>query len=196
MGAWGYLADTNAMWTEPMGKSDDTVTRVYILQTAVWFGTAFRHRFASHRAKDYILMYVHHVITLFLIVGSWHLGIDGVWHIGARRIGAIVLFLHDSSDIVIDILRLSHSLGLDDKSGTFIAEGSFVTNLFTWAYLRLYIYPTKVLNSAWFESPASNLRNIINVGLTALFCMHIYWYYLFGRILKKLLSKDSSKDAG
>ena len=53
-------------------------------------------------------------------------------NIGCWRCGAITVFLHDLSDIVIDLLRITHYMGLDSDSGYFLAELFFVMNLVTW----------------------------------------------------------------
>ena len=44
-------------------------------------------------------MYLHHLVTIALV------GLSYTW--GYVRIGACVLLLHDSSDIVIDLLKTS-----------------------------------------------------------------------------------------
>lgn len=194
---WGFVSDTMTMWDpEPRPEIDHSIEQLYIAQAAIWFVTAFRHRFAAPIGADYRLMYTHHVITLFLVVGSYYLGEPETYHVGSRRIGGLILFIHDSSDVVIDLLRLAHYLDLDSKSGLYLSEIFFVTNLGTWAYLRLYCFSTVVVYSAWVESPRHPLRDSINVGLTALVCMHVYWYFLFLKILVKLISSEDAKDAG
>ena len=167
-----------------------SVNMVYKVQAAVWFVTAFRHRFygLDARNKDYVLMYVHHIVTLLLIVGSY----ANVWN--CHRGGAYVLFLHDASDIVIDVLRLSHNLRLDADAGVYIAEISFAVNFVTWAYFRLYRFP-RFIYSSWINE-INVLHSTLSLICVVLLVMHVYWYYLFGRIAVKLATGQKSHKAG
>jgi len=136
-GCWAAFVGREArMFTTTPIAMDATIETVYVVQMAVWLVTAARHRYVAERAKDYYLMYAHHAVTLLLVVGSYANG--------DKRIGALVLLLHDSSDILVDMLRLGHDLGMDGASGFFFAEISFVANLFTWAYVRLYRFPVGI----------------------------------------------------
>ena len=79
--------------------------------------------------------------------------------IWSLRVGATVLFLHDISDIVVDILRISHDLSIEVKSGWYLAEISFFTNLLTWAYFRLYQFPDPytLLTNYWHREAVSGI---------------------------------------
>jgi len=191
-GCWAaFVGNEAAMFTPAPIALDATIETVYVVQTAVWLVTAARHRFVAERAKDYYLMYAHHAVTLLLVVGSY---VNG-----DKRIGALVLLLHDSSDILVDCLRLGHDLGLDADAGIYFAEVSFVGNLFTWAYVRLYRFPVGILASIVAQPSAflnATGHQVLNGLLCVLYCMHCYWYYLFGRILYKLLAGVKSHEAG
>eukprot|EP00439_Symbiodinium_sp_Y106_P085530 s383_g28.t2 len=61
--------------------------------------------------------------------------------------GLSTLFVHDSSDIIVDLLKMVNYLGYDSKSGLFLAEGFFAVNLVTWFLMRTYFFILKVIRS-------------------------------------------------
>ena len=95
------------------------------------------------------MMLVHHVVTLALILLSYHFNF--------LRLGVVIMFLHDSSDVVIDLLKLCNYLNLEGLSSCFAVEVCFVTNFVTWAYARLYVFPVHVIYLAVMTaSPTPN----------------------------------------
>lgn len=179
-GIFLFADNEDGLWTTTPHAVDARVSLVYKVQAAIWFVTAFRHRFygMDSRNKDYVLMYVHHIVTLLLIVWSY----ANDWN--CHRGGAYVMFLHDASDIVIDVLRLSHNLKLDADAGLYFAEISFATNFATWAYFRLYRFPLFIYSS--WNAEINVLHSALSLTCVVLLIMHVYWYYLFGRIAVKL----------
>jgi len=94
-----WLRDTKLCYQGPGGafgsQADVWLERLYIIQTAIWAYTAFSHRWIESRHKDYFVMFTHHVVTIFLISMSWSINL---------KFGALVLLLHDASDIGVDLL--------------------------------------------------------------------------------------------
>ena len=60
---------------------------LYLVQTAIWIATCFSHQFLEQRHKDYVMMYLHHLVTIALLLLSYS------W--GYLRIGAMVLLWRD-----------------------------------------------------------------------------------------------------
>ena len=83
--------------------------RMYTIQLSVWIATAFSHVYLDQKHKDYYVMYLHHIVTIFLVAFSWGINV---------KFGFLVLFVHDVSDIGIDLIKMSNYLdyGLDDVS--------------------------------------------------------------------------------
>ena len=107
-------------------------------------------------------MYVHHVVTIALVWGSYSYNYV--------RIGT-VLYLHDLSDIMVDLLKLTNYMKLEGRRAaspppqpsattgrrppyaprlrghaiyaSFLVE--ICSNFVTWFYLRLYVYPLHVV---------------------------------------------------
>jgi len=110
---------------------------LFLVQAAAWIATCFSHVCFEERRRDYLMMLAHHVVTIGLIWLSYTFNFV--------RVGTVVLFVHDASDIVIDLLKVTNYLQLEGPSGLFLVEASYVTNLLTWAYFRLYVLPVKVI---------------------------------------------------
>lgn len=179
---------------------------LYLAQLAVWIYTCYVHRYVDERHKDYFVMYLHHVVTIALVAGS----ASQQYY----RIGLMVLFVHDASDIMVDTLKLVNLLALEGRQGWFASEIAFAINLGTWLYFRLWQFPTVVLHSAMFYSqsectglpygdwiahpdarhlfpPEVPLWMFTNALLCVLQALHVWWFYLFLRILAKLLTKGA-----
>jgi ceramide synthetase len=93
-------------------------------------------------------MYIHHVATITLVVGSHFLS--------QQRIGLLVLMVHDISDIFVDVLKLTNYLGYEGPRFLFAVEISFIANLFTFGFVRLYIFPVYVIRCTYFDSFVAN----------------------------------------
>jgi len=143
-----WLDDYRSLWTphpHQQVNSKRSVHLLYLLQMAIWIVTCASHRFLEERHKDYVMMYVHHLVTIALFALSY--GFNFV------RIGTAVIFLHDSSDIVIDLLKMANYLKLEGRRGGFLVEGTFAATLGVWAYTRLYLYPVRIVwQGVWYGS--------------------------------------------
>ena len=128
-----------SLWTpHPYSQANNTSLHLfYLVQLAIWIDTCFSHRFIEERHKDYVMMYVHHLVTILLVLGSYANNY--------MRVGTVILFLHDSSDIFLDLLKIFNYLKLEGRKGCFIIEFAFFANLLVWAYTRLYIFPMRIV---------------------------------------------------
>ena len=134
--------------------------------------------------KD-VKMMLHHVSAGLLCLFSFVMGYE--------NIGALVMFLHDISDVPLSCLRLANALRLP----SFIYASYFVT-LVSWVYWRLYYFSFFVIYSvivhsksniyvtdcqvgscSWSESPE---RGPYVFFLVVLLLLHLLW---FVELLKK-----------
>jgi hypothetical protein len=91
-------AEHHSVWELVDQAAVDPILRsFYLCQLGIWFYTALSCRYVDARHKDYFIMFGHHVVTIALVGGSY-------W-MGCLRVGLLVLLLHDSSDIVADLLK-------------------------------------------------------------------------------------------
>jgi hypothetical protein len=98
---------------------------------------------------------------------------------------------------------MANYAGLDADAGYYITEVVFILQLGTWAFARLYIYPFMVVIPAWnCVGPFSSTLvqewglKLMCAFLTFLVVLHIWWYFLFCRILYRLVTSESAHDAG
>eukprot|EP00461_Guttulinopsis_vulgaris_P000413 UN00413 len=196
-------------------KPKDSLRYFYIFQIAIWIITCFSHRFNSdaHAHKDYVIMYVHHLATIALVAISFAAG--------QTRIGTVVLFVHDVSDIGIDFLKLSNYLAIEGPQHFFAVEAAYFFTMVMWFYYRLWYFPYYLIwnGPVWglgFLGPSvhgdlpvveqfspEQLSSQLFVGWTSLcllvllFLMHIWWFFLLFRIfLRMLTAKAVSHQAG
>ena len=125
------------MWELWRISYDVPVHGLYLLQAAVWISTCFSHVCLEERRRDYILMLAHHVVTIGLVWLSYTFNFVAV--------GVVTMFIHDASDVFIDLMKLSNYLQLEGLRGFFIVETCYVANLVSWAYVRLYMLPVHVI---------------------------------------------------
>jgi hypothetical protein len=168
---------------------------------AVWIYTCIVHRFFDERRKDYFVMYVHHIVTIMLVAASLSAGY--------LRIGLIVLYVHDVSDILVDLLKMLNYLKLEGPRGLFASEIAYVSCVLGWIYWRLYQFPFRVIRGSFLETWQWNapqprwgdfffgfidtdlpLYLHTNVLLTVLFGLHIYWGHLFLMIGYRILTES------
>ena len=107
------------------------------------------------------------MVTIALVGGSYSLG--------ALRIGLLVLLLHDSSDIIADLVKMANYMGFDSKSGLFLTEIFFVSNLASWLYLRMYVARSRLALSRYSTYSRLLLYSFPSHFSTCLFCQR----YLF-----------------
>jgi len=183
----------DVLYTEPY---PDDLRVFFLAQLAVWFYTGFSCRFFEERRKDYYVMMGHHVITICAIMQAWYTG--------CIRYGMAVLYVHDTSDIVIDSMKMFNYLGLEGSRYFFLTEGTFVFNFLTWIYFRFYkfffLWHNVLLGNSgdvWatqnripFDSHLA--AKLGGSWLLLLQCMHIWWFYLLLRVFYKIINKGNN----
>ena len=192
---------------EQRGKFRTDLQVFYIAQLAVWMYTCFVHRFVDERRKDYFVMYLHHIVTISLVGLSWACGY--------MRVGILVLFVHDASDIFVDLLKMVNYLKLENQRGYFASEIAYVVCVLSWIYFRLYQFPFRVVRGSLtvpytllLRTPRESYSFLgleffpsdlpwhfhLNVMLFALLLLHIYWFHLFLMIGYRILT-ESAREA-
>ena len=147
---------------------------------------------SEKKRGDFQEMLAHHVATNLLLFGS-----------SARRfhrIGSMVFFVHDVSDVTVDLSKLANFL---KWKATTIA--CFVTMTITWVVTRLYILPFVIFKTVLTKSHflladgASPLhyvchRHFFYVCFALLISLHFFWFLMFLRMLKAMIMKNEVHD--
>ena len=142
---------------------------------------------------DFREMFVHHIFTNLLIIGSSFYRF--------HYIGSMVFIVHDISDIPVDLSKLANFLKW--KTTTTIC---FIGMCITWVLTRLYILPFIVWRSIIYESwlvcadgnvPPMyyNMFQPIFVFLLGfLILLHFFWFTMFIRMGYVLIRRGEAHD--
>jgi len=137
------------MFSEPhrlnllLEPSHPMLETLYMVQMAIWVVTGMFHVFVFEKQSDYLVMLAHHVATIGLVGLSFSYNY--------QRFGLLVLYVHDISDIMIDLLKLTNYLKLDFERGIPLVEPVFITNLITWVYFRMYLLPYVIVYQGVYQ---------------------------------------------
>ncbi|CAI9786318.1 unnamed protein product [Fraxinus pennsylvanica] len=135
------------------------------------------------RRKDFSVMMSHHVITVILIGYSF---ITRFF-----RIGAVVLALHDASDVFLEAAKVFKYS--EKELGASLCFGLFAMS---WFVLRLVFFPFWVIRSSSYylceclnllEPHDMTLYYVFNTMLLTLFVFHIYWWILISAMISRQL---------
>jgi len=139
-----WLDDYTSFWLpandifDVYSRAEGTAVHVlYLTQAAAWFATCTVHIRFEERRRDYVMMLAHHVVTIALVWLSYTFNFV--------RLGVAIMYVHDATDIFIDLLKLTNYLQLEGPRRLFLVELTYVTNLATWAYWRLYVLPVHIV---------------------------------------------------
>ncbi|PIN06055.1 Protein transporter of the TRAM (translocating chain-associating membrane) superfamily [Handroanthus impetiginosus] len=135
------------------------------------------------RRKDFSVMMSHHVVTVILISYSYVTRFF--------RIGAVILALHDASDVFLEAAKVFKYSG--SELGASVCFGLFAVS---WLVLRLIFFPFWVIRSSSYHTPAvlilsepydAALYYLFNTMLLTLLVFHIYWWILICSMIRRQL---------
>ena len=116
------------------------------------------------------------------------------------RVGLLVLYVHDVSDIFVDLLKMVNYIKMEGVSGYFATEIAYVSCVVSWIYFRLYQFPFRAIYASFVEPlrllakyprepsvflglewfpPDLPLYSELNMLLLTLLALHVYWFHLF-----------------
>ena len=128
--------------------------QLYLAQLAVWLYMGACQLYFLEKQKDYYVMMSHHIITLALVGLSFH-------H-NYVRYGVMVLFIHDASDVFLDLMKTANYLRLEERAGCYLVEIFYASCFVSWPYFRLYQLPKMIWNGTslwlwWFRPDRADL---------------------------------------
>jgi TLC domain len=188
----------------PKQSVDTTMTWYYLLQLA-YNADAFisllemsvefrkgRLRWSATKRGDFAEMLAHHVATNLLVFGSSALRLG--------RIGCMIFFIHDVSDVPVDLSKLANFVKWKVTTVT-----CFAIMTFTWMYTRLYVLPFRILYRAFMNGQKSMAlglsplyyicyRHLFFAGVFSLIVLHAVWFTMFMKMLRTLLLKNEVHD--
>lgn len=133
---WWY--STRHFWDGYPHPFDYASKYFYLASLAFWIQCLFSFFFEAPR-KDDKAFFFHHLLTIGLIVGSYHFNYF--------RIGAAILMEQNAADVLYYHAKMFKYAGLEKT-----ATSTLVVFLFVWVYTRHFIFGF-ILYSVWFELP-------------------------------------------
>jgi len=186
LGGKARFEDLNLFWDGlPYQPQDRKVVVYYMIQ----FGSAlctFILQFKQNRTRNsYGEFLLHDMATLMLLVISF---LNNY-----LRMGAVVLFLHDISDI----FSYGCKIYVDTKHIK-LTLFFYVSLVLTWFWTRLYVFPFEVIlqcftNNIWARPELVGYM-IIAICLFTLLCLHVYWIVLILNIGVRFITSGEADD--
>lgn len=184
-----WFTDTKNFWVGPGSqvwpdqKIKLKLKTVYMYAAGFYSYSIFALIFWETRRSDFGVSMSHHVATVILIVLSYIFRF--------ARVGSIVLAIHDASDVLLEIGKMSKYSGAET-----MASIAFILFVFSWVILRLIYYPFWILWSTSYEVLLNLDKEkhrvdgpiyyyVFNSLLYCLLVLHIYWWVLIYRMLVK-----------
>jgi ceramide synthetase len=169
-------------WTPDL-KIDEGVQWFYCWQLA-FYCYLLTVLFLEEKKKDFVVMGIHHVITILLVSGA----IVG----RVQYIGAVLMLSFDKCDVLLEAAKIFNRL---EWHAT--AASTFVLFVLAWIVYRVIEYPIYIIYAAsrahiiaGREVPAAPPSTIL---LAIIYVMQVYWSYF---IIKKVIgfAKKGIKD--
>ncbi|XP_077996628.1 ceramide synthase 1-like [Glandiceps talaboti] len=138
--------------------------------------------------NDFLLMIVHHLVTIALIFFSYI--------VRCHKMGVLVLFCHDLTDVFLEAAKVFNYIkvrnGKSCHISELIANGLFTIFAALWVYLRMYIYPLRVLyGGGCFGNSKIPLLTSMNILIWVLQFINIYWFWMISKMAFRLLLGDT-----
>ena len=157
----------------------------YIIPLSFYWAMTFTFLW-SHRRKDSLQMFIHHILTIFLIVFSWAVNLI--------RGGSLVLIVHECADIPLLMAKMCEYTGHADMMDPF-----FVIFILLWVATRIGLFPFWILRSTMFEAHVIlnmwyPIYYIFNGMLLLLLIIHFIWTYFIIKILVHKLMHNEISD--
>uniref|UniRef100_A0A7E4VVW9 TLC domain-containing protein n=1 Tax=Panagrellus redivivus TaxID=6233 RepID=A0A7E4VVW9_PANRE len=158
---------------------------IYVTQAAFYVHSIYATLYMDIWRKDSTLMCIHHFIALALIGLSY-----GSGHVLE---GAFVVFLHDNTDMMLELTKLSVYLKKRENGEYYpwlnvLGNVSFVSFAIMWFVFRLYWYPLKLLymtvyGGVYLGPQDSPFYAYLGIMLMVLLFMNIYWFNFIVRMV-------------
>ncbi|XP_014679694.1 PREDICTED: ceramide synthase 1-like [Priapulus caudatus] len=173
-------------WAEGMYIPSD-IFWLYMIQCSFYLHSVYGTLFMDAWRKDSVIMLFHHFLTLALIWFSY----AARYH----KIGALVLLLHDVTDVELEFTKLNTYMRYRNNKKyivhEYLANVGFLLFALSWFLFRLYWFPLKVLYTAGYGAMLRDPTYVpfwffFNVLLWILQLMNVYWFQFIVVFLYKV----------
>lgn len=190
--ACGVMYNSTWFWDQskcwegyPMQDLYPSTKIYYLLELSFYLALLFTI-FTDVKRKDFTEQVIHHFATISLIALSYA--------VGFTRIGTIVMWCHDISDIFLEGAKICVYSNINK-----VADILFICFGASFFVSRLIFYPGWILHTTWVKSmwlynpfPGYYLFNAL---LLVLQFLHIFWFYLIIKMAIRLVSGNQVEDS-
>lgn len=158
--------------------------RLYYYGEIVHYVYSLYLLFAEPMLKDFYQMLIHHLVALFLIVGSYYED--------QFRFGTVVLILHDISDPLMEYAKICFYLKKQKH-----ADIVFTLFASVFLILRCIFYPSIVILPALLTATKNHLFCLIHLIILCLFLLFVInfvWCYYILKMAHSFYNKGTIKD--
>lgn len=180
-----YLRDTmHCLYDYPDHPVKNEEWWYYNIELAFYISLVIT-QFIDTKRKDFWQMFVHHVVTILLLVLSWACNF--------HRLGVLVLAIHDIADVPLEGAKLAKYCKKQR-----LADLLFAIFTLTWIYTRCYLLPTRVIYYTTYQAlsiiPFFPAYYILNGLLCLLQVLHLAWTWLIIRIVFYAIKNNGMRD--
>lgn len=156
----------------------------YVMKLSYHFYELVRFLALERNREDFPEFFLHHLVTFALIIFSYSCNYI--------PIGAPIMLLHDSSDLLVSVFKLCA-----DTTHSIVEIMSFLIMYAYWIYTRLYVFPIYIiwpLHEQVYQRYIPNLNySIMHMMFGFLCCLeglHMFWTYLMTKgLYRKMFNK-------
>ena len=140
----GFMNDSELFWKGwPGHEVTPGMASIYQLYLGLYVHLLV-FLFLDTKSSDFLALVAHHLITMSIVLGSWR--------VSFTRVGSFTMVLHDISDVFLEIAKCFNYTQVAHPRLSIGADASFIVFAVTFFYLRLYIYPTRVVHSTMYQA--------------------------------------------
>ncbi|PRP72793.1 TBC1 domain family member 5-like [Planoprotostelium fungivorum] len=182
-----WMTDFGTLWTRyPDVPLEPSLKFLYLLQISFYLHSLFTLVSFETKRSDYWALWGHHIVTFWLIFSSYAIG----W----LRVGHLILFCHDTSDLFLEIAK-----SFVYRGNQRIANFFFTIFLLSWLLLRLMYFPYAAIRSLWVEAPLLVPLSLwfMRPPFVALLCiiliLNVYWFFMIIKLAVKIALSETNE---
>lgn len=185
---WLYMSDDFDDLVEA-DVYETYLMKPYAFFFAYWVATCYDFAVSREKEIDWTTMFIHHIATMGALLSSDFLGY--------RKIGMLVLILHDWSDVWIMSLKLLNKYKQQIAYSHIWIKVMYILTMINWMYTRIYWFVyfvccTVIIPALYLIIELQEwVHSIPCIALLTLACCNILWtIYLLKIPFKKDVVAD------
>ena len=154
----------------------------YCAKMGYYLGLLINQVLTKEKTSDFIEMFLHHIVTLYLF---------GFSYIFNQHIGSVICFLHDVSDIFVSWTRIWGESNYNILTGT-----GLISILLTWVYTRILVFGEIIYMTMTVPCfmGASYILAFFSFLLSCLWVLNAYWFIMMCKILVNVVLYNKVED--